>query len=1275
MKRFISFIGVIVILLLASFLYLVKQPFVQEQLKTALKNYVQQSFAHHIEFKSVELSLWGPSIVGKSIHLTNETEDLFFDSVKARISLLGLIRSKLEIASVTASHGKITLNKDWKAPQFAGVDEKESFSLIIPRIYFKDLAFQYRTDSKFFHFKEARVTAKALWGRIDIDFEIPLLGFETKNGKKEDIRIEAGLTVDPRRLRVHKLKILDEENFLTSSGTIYFEKDLINLDLQFRTEFELAEFHFIDPKIDFLKGKALFEGKIKNTQVKPKIQANVSSQELMFYNQPLNKFRAQFVYDDDKLDISHYSIGSVAEGNVHLALDKFLSATGSAHFSSFPLETVIVLKDLGLSGLGLGNINFDFKTEEGEKFNLKLLPDLEISNFSSSFKDKFDLPQFAIKSDVLINPQVIAAHQAQIKIAETQWNIPSLEINLKDKTILGNADTTSFDWTHFKIASWTKNLLGHGKVALEVKGPLAHPFILGKVDLAQNELEKLKLSHIQGALKYQAPWVFFEDLKLSSGDSYLFLKGRYHSEKQVFDKTVIETDKFFASDIESFGYKLPFDFKGTLRGKASFYGPLTREGVSVRSNLVGEHAKIAQESFDFFQLNFQLQNGVFSLSDTFLDKGEGRVFLNGKVFKDNKCHIKFWTKNLVSESFDVIAKYPFIFSSDVLLEGFVDGDIANPFLKTSLEFKNASLNGERLPSSSYVLTLKDKKLEIQGNILERAARVEGKLTLSEPMPFEVYLKGKNFDFKLFYGLWRGYVSDGSGVINGSLRLKGMLDKSFSNPKINYAAIDLDRFEFKLPGYSLVNEKKFTLKYDDNFLEIQGVSLKGTDTNFSFAGKTDDRGNLNFLGKGRLNVAFLPLFFKEFEFGEGLVDLELSIQGDKDDPEFHGKVATKGSSLRSRTLDQTFDNIHLYAILDQKKLKFQAASFKMSEGSGSLEGDIDFPQLFSPQCNIQVHLNKGVFTFLDKIRLKAGGKILIQGFSPLRVGGDLRVFHAKIMEDLDWKRHLFQKEDLAQSRPSKEKQQPIDLNLHVKLEDKTQFESNIMNATLRGDINLKGNTLKPLVSGHMEVIDGNVTFKDNVFKFNSGQVSFQDQEKLNPAFKFVIESKIRKYEIQVSGSGTLDEYELQFQSEPPLPQADVVSLITLGIMVSELQEEGGLQTTSIEAASLLFSEFKERFKYHTKEKLGLDFRLSSSFSDTRHAVRPRIFVSKDLGKNLEASFSSTLDKENIFEDKVLNLEWKLNKGFSLLGVWEDESQETQDAASAFGLDMKYKYEFR
>ena len=200
------------------------------------------------------------------------------------------------------------------------------------------------------------------------------------------------------------------------------------------------------------------------------------------------------------------------------------------------------------------------------------------------------------------------------------------------------------------------------------------------------------------------------------------------------------------------------------------------------------------------------------------------------------------------------------------------------------------------------------------------------------------------------------------------------------------------------------------------------------------------------------------------------------------------------------------------------------------------------------------------------------------------------------------------------------------------------------------------------------------FLSHLFKIVTLHTSFDQENKMSPFFRFNLQGSVRKYAIQIDGMGTLNDYKVQLQSEPPLTETDIVSLLTLGIVSDQFQGSDAIEFTSLEAASFLFGQFQEKLAQASQQNFGVQFRLSSSFSDTKNAVRPRIFLSKGLSDNVDLHFSSTLDKETIFEDKILNLEWQLNKRFSVIGLWEDTGQDNQNTESAVGFDIKYKYEF-
>ncbi|MBI2646059.1 MAG: hypothetical protein HYW85_03365 [Deltaproteobacteria bacterium] len=69
------------------------------------------------------------------------------------------------------------------------------------------------------------------------------------------------------------------------------------------------------------------------------------------------------------------------------------------------------------------------------------------------------------------------------------------------------------------------------------------------------------------------------------------------------------------------------------------------------------------------------------------------------------------------------------------------------------------------------------------------------------------------------------------------------------------------------------------------------------------------------------------------------------------------------------------------------------------------------------------------------------------------------------------------------------------------------------------------------------------------------------------------------------------------------------------------------------------------------------------------------MGKSIGKRADTTFTSTLDRTSIFTDKEFNLKLNLNRHLSILGFWEDVSEERLQNNSSLGLDIKAQFEFR
>jgi hypothetical protein len=106
-----------------------------------------------------------------------------------------------------------------------------------------------------------------------------------------------------------------------------------------------------------------------------------------------------------------------------------------------------------------------------------------------------------------------------------------------------------------------------------------------------------------------------------------------------------------------------------------------------------------------------------------------------------------------------------------------------------------------------------------------------------------------------------------------------------------------------------------------------------------------------------------------------------------------------------------------------------------------------------------------------------------------------------------------------------------------------------------------------VRGEVDTVRGNYTFQGRRFDIlREGRVRFDGSEDLNPAIDLRASRVISGVETVVRVRGTLKEPELSFTSNPPLDQADILSLIMFNQPINELGE--GQQISITERASAL-----------------------------------------------------------------------------------------------------------
>lgn len=130
----------------------------------------------------------------------------------------------------------------------------------------------------------------------------------------------------------------------------------------------------------------------------------------------------------------------------------------------------------------------------------------------------------------------------------------------------------------------------------------------------------------------------------------------------------------------------------------------------------------------------------------------------------------------------------------------------------------------------------------------------------------------------------------------------------------------------------------------------------------------------------------------------------------------------------------------------------------------------------------------------------------------------------------------------------------------------------MSVTVGGALQIrKGPSEKIRIVGEVNTVRGSYTFQGRRFDIlRDGRIRFGGSEELDPVIDLRARREIAGVETFVRVRGTMQQPELTFSSNPPLDEADILSLIVFNVPISELGE--GQQVSLAERAGALAGSY-------------------------------------------------------------------------------------------------------
>jgi hypothetical protein len=311
---------------------------------------------------------------------------------------------------------------------------------------------------------------------------------------------------------------------------------------------------------------------------------------------------------------------------------------------------------------------------------------------------------------------------------------------------------------------------------------------------------------------------------------------------------------------------------------------------------------------------------------------------------------------------------------------------------------------------------------------------------------------------------------------------------------------------------------------------------------------------------------------------GTAEAAVKVKGTIAKPELSGSVTADLTSMRFT--DPSLPPINAFALrLDfaGNRVNFTRCRGVVAGGNFLASGNIVFDRLDNPVINLQLGARNVLVLQNDDMTARISSDIRLSG--PLSAGfaqGTVWVTRSRFFKNIDI---------LPIGLPGRPAPQPPQepavvrfpqpplrdwkFDVAIKTLDPFLVQSNLATGRIVMDLRLGGTGLDPWLDGTVNVEQLTASLPFSRLLIRDGQVFFTRQQPFVPQLNLRGTSTIRDYNVSVFISGSAYSPEAFFTSDPPLPQAEVVSLLATGMTTSELTRDPN--ALAGRAAILLFQK--------------------------------------------------------------------------------------------------------
>jgi translocation and assembly module TamB len=580
------------------------------------------------------------------------------------------------------------------------------------------------------------------------------------------------------------------------------------------------------------------------------------------------------------------------------------------------------------------------------------------------------------------------------------------------------------------------------------------------------------------------------------------------------------------------------------------------------------------------------------------------------------------------------------------------GTLDKPLFDAQASLSDLALSGQKLGHLSLVAHTVAGILnyQVSSHLQGAELALQGQTTLGGDYQTQARATFSQFDIGAVLQLVHLESIKGESSLAGTISVDGPL----RDPSKLSGEATLQQLAVTLAGVHLESQGGAHATLANSRVHLDPLHVTGENTDLHAVGQLHLEGThqLDLAASGSINLKLAETLDPDLT-ASGTTTFQLEAHGPLEHPGLLGRIDFDNGSLSLEDLPNGLSQLHGTLEFNQNRLEVRSLTAMSGGGLLSVGGSLSYQRgiysnLTVTGKNIRIRYPQGVSSLADASLRLEGSQ------SSLLLSGDVTITRFSAGADLDIAA-LAQQTNSVQTVTSPDApSNHVRLDVHIVSSPQLNFQNAF--AKLAGDVDLRvrGTIASPSLLGRVNITQGSAMIAGTRYELQRGAITFTNPVRIEPVIDLTATAHVEDYDITLSALGPPNRLAVTPRSDPPLPEADVVSLLALGHTENQQrlytqQQEQAITSQSTDA--LLGGALNATVSNRVQKLFGAgSVKVDPNYLGPFGNSTSRVTVQEQLGRSVTLTYATDV---NTTGQQLIQAEVAINRHVSLV-VARDES---------------------